>query len=112
MNALKDVIENEIFKGIHKDCGALEICNYKETGCGDCPIRHTLIEAEKALSEIQQYRAKAIDEFVEKLKKKVEEELSLQIFIDEDDLLDKDQVDKYIDEIAEQMKAGGENEID
>ena len=49
--------ENEVFEGIHKDCGALEMCNYKETGCGDCPIRNTLIEAEKALEEIQKYRA-------------------------------------------------------
>lgn len=54
-------------------------------------------------------RNKAIDEFAKRLKKKVEEKLSLQIFIDEDDLLDKDQVNKYIDEIVEEMKAGGEN---
>lgn len=49
--------ENEIFEGIHKDCGSLEICNYKETGCGDCLIRQTLIKAEEALEEIQAYRA-------------------------------------------------------
>lgn len=51
-------------------------------------------------------RNKAIDEFAKRLKKKVEEKLSLQIFIDEDDLLDKDQVNEYIDEIVEEMKAG------
>lgn len=49
--------ENEVFEGIHKDCGKLEICDYKKTGCGDCLIRQTLIKAEKALEEIQAYRA-------------------------------------------------------
>ena len=49
--------ENEVFEGIHKDCGSLEICNYKKTGYGDCIIRQTLIKAEEALEEIQQYRA-------------------------------------------------------
>lgn len=54
--------------------------------------------------DVQTIRNKTIDEFVERLKGKVEEKLSLQIFIDEDEFLDKDQVDKYIDEIAEQLK--------
>jgi len=49
--------ENEVFEGIHKDCGSLEICDYKNTGCSDCIIRQTLIKAEKAIEEIQQYRA-------------------------------------------------------
>ena len=51
-------------------------------------------------------RNKAINEFAKRLKAKVEEKISLQMFIDEDDLLDKDQIDKYIEEIAEQMKGG------
>ena len=49
--------ENEVFEEIHKDCGSLKICDYKNTGCSDCIIRQTLIKAEKAIEEIQQYRA-------------------------------------------------------
>lgn len=71
----------------------------------------TIITTDTTLEEIKkEVRNKAIDEFVERLKAKVEEKISLQMFLDEDDLLDKDQIDKYIDEIAEQMKAGGEDE--
>lgn len=39
----------EIFEGVHNECGNLEICTYKDTGCGDCLVRKTLIDAEKSL---------------------------------------------------------------
>ena len=66
-------------------------------------------EHEDCALSCEEIRNNAIEEFAERLKAKVEEEISLQMFIDEDDLLDKDQIYKYIDEIAEEMKAGGEN---
>ena len=43
----------EIFESIHNECGNLDICTYKETGCGDCLIRKTLIDAEKSLDMIE-----------------------------------------------------------
>ena len=67
-------------------------CKYWNAEHEDCALNYAEI------------RNNIIDEFAEKLKKKVEEDLSLQTFIDEDDLLDKDQVGKYIDEIAEEMR--------
>lgn len=62
----------EIFDGIHKDCGKLEICNYKETGCGDCPIRVTLIKAQEALEKIEKYEALGSIKELEALKEKNE----------------------------------------
>lgn len=56
--------ENDVFDGIRKDCGSLEICKYKETGCGDCPIRQILTRAEKALEKVQEFESiGTIDEF-------------------------------------------------
>lgn len=41
----------DVFIGLRSECGKLDICTFKETGCGNCVIHQTLIDAEKALEE-------------------------------------------------------------
>ena len=59
-------------------------------------------ESEEKQKE-KEIRNKAIDEFVERLKEK---------WIESDDLSISSEFFDFVDEIAEEMKAGGENEID
>ena len=73
--------------------------------------KYDLLMSDDDIKEMaKNVREKVIEEFTERLKAKAEKEISWQMFLDEDDLLDKDQIYKYIDEIAEQLKAGGKNE--
>jgi hypothetical protein len=44
----------EIFERIYKRCFKFGSCNYKETGCSDCPILVTLVKAETLLDKQEQ----------------------------------------------------------
>ena len=44
----------EVFKNIHERCFQFGSCNYKETGCSDCPINVILVKAETLLDKQEQ----------------------------------------------------------
>lgn len=44
----------EVFKNIHERCFQFGSCNYKETGCSDCPINVILVKAEILLDKQEQ----------------------------------------------------------
>lgn len=44
----------DIFKKIHERCFQFGSCNYKETGCSDCPINVNLVKAETLLDKQEQ----------------------------------------------------------
>lgn len=44
----------EVFKKIHERCFKFGSCNYKETGCSDCPINVILVKAETLLGKQEQ----------------------------------------------------------
>ena len=49
-------------------------------------------------------RAKVIEEFAEKLRKRIKVEKKAQMFLDETDLFDEEQIVSFVAEIAEQLK--------
>ena len=49
-----DDTRKDIFKKIHERCFQFGSCNYKETGCSDCPINVIIVKAETLLDKQEQ----------------------------------------------------------
>jgi hypothetical protein len=94
------------------------ITNAKLDGWGDGLITDVTLEVEVSRIEYHddEIRAKAIDEFVERLKSDEFQKYNLDMVFETSRNLSYseciDAFHEYIDEIAEQMKVGGKNERD